>query len=45
MNESYMNMEIKDEAAQKEMLQWPEFHNGVASALRIGLSFRRDMAS
>ncbi|CDW78298.1 UNKNOWN [Stylonychia lemnae] len=42
MNESYMQVEFKDDAQSKEMLQWPEFHNGVASALRIAQSFRRD---
>lgn len=35
MNESYMQVEIKDDAASKEMMYWPDFHNGVASALRI----------
>ena len=34
MNETYMQVEFKDEPS-KDVLQWPDFHNGVAAALRI----------
>lgn len=41
LTESYMQVEFKDDAS-KEILQWPEFHNGVASALKIALSFSKN---
>jgi hypothetical protein len=34
-----MSVEFKDDSS-KEILQWPEFHNGVASALRIAQSLK-----
>jgi hypothetical protein len=35
-----MQVEFKDDAS-KEILQWPEFHNGVSAALKIALSFSK----
>jgi len=32
-----LNFEIKTKE-EKDLVQWPEFHNGVASALRISQS-------
>jgi hypothetical protein len=41
MTESYTQVEFKDEQS-KDMLQWPEFHNGVAAAMKIALSFNKN---
>jgi len=35
-----MQVEFKDENTGKELLQWPEFHNGVSSTLKIAYSFK-----
>ena len=34
-----MPVEIKDEIS-KELLQWPQFHNGASAALQIGVSLK-----
>ena len=41
MTESYMQVEFKDDSS-KDVLQWPEFHNGVASAMKIALTFNKN---
>ncbi len=28
-------LDLKDEAKEKELINWPEFHNGVAAGLRL----------
>lgn len=40
LTETYMQVEFKDDAS-KDILQWPEFHNGVAAAMKIALSFSK----
>lgn len=30
-----INLDLKDEAKEKELCNWPEFHNGVAAGLRL----------
>lgn len=44
ISESYMQVEFKDEQS-KDILQWPEFHNGVSSTMRIALSFNKNRRS
>jgi len=40
LSESYLQVEFKDDAS-KDILQWPEFHNGVSSTMKIALSFNK----
>jgi hypothetical protein len=44
MTESYMQVEFKDDSS-KDIMQWPEFHNGVASAMKIALTFNKNRNS
>jgi hypothetical protein len=44
MSESYMQVEFKEEQS-KDILQWPEFHNGVAAAMKIALTFNKSRSS
>jgi hypothetical protein len=44
MTESYIQVEFKDDTS-KDILQWPEFHNGVASAMKIALTFNKNRNS
>jgi hypothetical protein len=36
-----MQVEFKDEQS-KDIMQWPEFHNGVASTMKIALTFNKN---
>ena len=40
LSETYMQVEFKDDTS-KDILQWPEFHNGVSAAMKIALSFNK----
>lgn len=37
-----MSVEFKDDSS-KEMIQWPEFHNGVSAALKIAQSLKKGL--
>jgi hypothetical protein len=41
MSETYMQVEFKDEAS-KDIMQWPEFHNGVSATMKIALTFSKN---